>query len=219
MSMLYAVKKAGLAFIYPTWPMASAAVKGAKQCKFKKFATQEDCFKWLGVPKESVTVVSPCVTPLPPLPDTIYSDGGCVENGTPQAIAGMGIYFGHQHPDNVALPLPGPNPSNNRAELMAALWAVLSTDRTHATTIATDSQYTINAATKWCPQWLTNPEFDGWSKSNNWDLIHLLYTALLDRPLATLKYIPGHSGHAGNEAADQLATQAIKESERKRKRV
>ena len=144
----------------------------------------------------------------------IYTDGGCTMNGSSDAKAGIGVFYGNGDVRNISMRLPGSKQSNNRAELLAALLGVLGTDPKQKRTIYTDSQYTIKAVTKWFPSWekeiSRERERNGFEKSQNWDLIHLLYTALKDRPLVKLVYVPAHTGVPGNEGADQLATAAIK---------
>ena len=55
---------------------------------------------------------------------TIYTDGACTGNGTENARAGYGVYFGKDDPRNVAAPLEGELQTNNRAELQAILVAL-----------------------------------------------------------------------------------------------
>jgi ribonuclease HI len=56
----------------------------------------------------------------------VYIHGGCYLNGSPNAIAGSTVYFGHNHPLNSAgATVPGPQ-SNMRASLFAAVTALNS---------------------------------------------------------------------------------------------
>jgi ribonuclease HI len=46
----------------------------------------------------------------------IYTDGACSSNGRAHAKAGVGVYFGDNHPDNISEPLlTGPH-TNNRGK-------------------------------------------------------------------------------------------------------
>jgi ribonuclease HI len=54
----------------------------------------------------------------------LYTDGACSGNGTANARAGYGVFFGSKDPRNVAAPLEGELQTNNRAELQAILVAV-----------------------------------------------------------------------------------------------
>lgn len=54
----------------------------------------------------------------------VYTDGACSSNGRVGAAAGIGVYWGEQHVDNVSEPLLNGLPTNNRAELTAVIRAV-----------------------------------------------------------------------------------------------
>ena len=200
--------------IYRTWAECHRAVTCVPGARFKAFATEEACRAWLDPIAE---VPPPSMSPSPsPSPTAaaavtpshvVYTDGGCEGNGTDHARAGSGVYCGGElnDPKNLSIRLPGPHQTNNRAELFAALLGVLSApaadeDDGQQWVIRTDSQYTINSATLW-------QEAPG---RPNWDLIHLLRTALADRPHVRLEYVRGHQGEYGNECADQLAACALK---------
>ena len=58
----------------------------------------------------------------------IFTDGSCSKNGTPDAFAGYGIFFGFGDRRNVSNWLPGENQTNQRAELMALLVALRFVD-------------------------------------------------------------------------------------------
>ncbi|KAJ8975890.1 hypothetical protein NQ317_011361 [Molorchus minor] len=48
----------------------------------------------------------------------VYTDGACENNGKPNAKAGIGVWFGEEHPLNVSKPVVG-RATNNRAEIQA----------------------------------------------------------------------------------------------------
>ena len=57
----------------------------------------------------------------------VYTDGGCLNNGNKNAIAGCGIYFAKDDKRNTSLKLKNKNnynATNNRAELKAILHAI-----------------------------------------------------------------------------------------------
>lgn len=142
-------------------------------------------------------------------PVIAYSDGGC--RGNPGGIGGWGMVLLHQ-PSGTALLKRGgaPDTTNNRMELTAAIEALtaLTRDGTQVE-LRSDSQYVINAATKWITGW----------KRNNWrtrsgddvanaDLMRQL-DAQLQRHRVRWTWVRGHTGEAGNECADQLANEAM----------
>ncbi len=101
------------------------------------------------------------------------------------------------------------NATNNRGELMAVLDLLDSTaEADEDLKIFCDSQYVINALTKWMPGWKRK----GWKKADgkevlNRDLLELLDSALKGRDVE-FEWVKGHNNHAMNEAADDRARAA-----------
>ncbi|MGC2941572.1 RNase H family protein [Brevibacterium sp. FAM 24638] len=101
------------------------------------------------------------------------------------------------------------NATNNRGELMAVLDLLDSTaEADDDLKIFCDSQYVINALTKWMPGWKRK----GWKKADgkevlNRDLLELLDAALKGREVE-FEWVKGHNNHAMNEAADDRARAA-----------
>jgi len=102
-----------------------------------------------------------------------------------------------------------PHGTNNQGELMAVIDLLESTagsgDDVH---VLCDSQYVINAVTKWMPGWKRK----GWRKADgapvmNRELVQRLDTALTGRTVS-FEWVKGHAGHRMNEAADERARAA-----------
>ena len=99
--------------------------------------------------------------------------------------------------------------TNNMGELMAVLDLLRQTaDDPQELSILCDSQYVINALTKWLPGWKRK----GWRKADgnpvlNVELLKDLDGALRGRKVA-FEWVKGHAGHALNEAADARARAA-----------
>jgi ribonuclease HI len=100
-----------------------------------------------------------------------------------------------------------PHGTNNQGELKAVLDLFESTAHLPAEElhVLCDSQYVINAVTKWMPGWKRK----GWRKADgkpvlNVELLKQLDTALTGRRYR-FEWIKGHAGHALNEAADERA--------------
>ena len=76
-------------------------------------------------------------------------------------------------------------------------------------TIYTDSEFWINVVTKWAPGWQAR----GWTKKGgdikNLDIVQELYEVFTNSE-ATLVWVRGHEGDAGNELADEWANKARK---------
>ncbi len=100
------------------------------------------------------------------------------------------------------------NTTNNRMELTGALEAVRlaeSLGSRHAL-VHTDSSYVVNSLTKWIHGWVKNDwqTKDGKSISNR-DLMECFYD-MFSLIKIEFKQIAGHSGVAGNERCDEIAT-------------
>lgn len=139
----------------------------------------------------------------------VYTDGSCIGNGNQDAKAGIGIWFNDNHHLNAYEPISG-KPTNNRAEIQAAIRAIeiASQNNVDALTINSDSQFMISAITNWVRDWKDN----NWLAKNgeaivNKDDFVQLDEAISSRPNMCIQwnYVPGHSEVHGNEQADQLA--------------
>ncbi|SDL70482.1 ribonuclease HI family protein [Arthrobacter sp. ok362] len=103
-----------------------------------------------------------------------------------------------------------PHGTNNQGELMAVLDLFRATAHVPGEDllILCDSQYVINAVTKWMPGWKRK----GWRKADgkpvlNVDLLKEIDQALVGRKY-TFEWVRGHAGHELNEAADVRARAA-----------
>lgn len=97
-----------------------------------------------------------------------------------------------------------PHGTNNQGELMAVL-DLLNATAEHADEelhVLCDSQYVINAVTKWMPGWKRK----GWRKADGSPVLNLELLKQLDAALSGRRYsfewVKGHAGHDLNEAAD-----------------
>ncbi|VEU22907.1 DEKNAAC104066 [Brettanomyces naardenensis] len=158
---------------------------------------------------------------------TIYTDGASKNNQSRgRAVAGSGVYYGHNDPRNLAIPLEGERQTNQRAELTAvnkALDGILEdSDGDTKYDIATDSRYTIGSMTNWGEKWKTN----GFTSSSgkpveNQDIIKSSLEKI-DKinynygqkgwGKLEFKHVPGHAGVEGNEMADRLANEGARKA-------
>ncbi|XP_016391544.1 ribonuclease H1-like isoform X1 [Sinocyclocheilus rhinocerous] len=136
----------------------------------------------------------------------VYTDGCCTANGKKGARAGIGVYWGRDHPLNVAERLPG-RQTNQRAELQAACKALEQARENNfkKVVIYTDSKFTINGITSWVKTWKSN----GWRLKGGGAIVNKEDFQKLDKLNAELEvewmHIPGHAGYTGNEEADRLS--------------
>uniref|UniRef100_A0A1A8KCI6 Ribonuclease H1 n=1 Tax=Nothobranchius kuhntae TaxID=321403 RepID=A0A1A8KCI6_NOTKU len=136
----------------------------------------------------------------------VYTDGCCSANGQRGARAGIGVFWGHNHPLNVAERLQG-RQTNQRAEIQAACRALEQARQNHVQKLVlyTDSKFTINGVTSWVKTWKLN----GWRLKSGGNVTNQEDFMKLDELNSELEvvwmHIPGHSGYRGNEEADRLS--------------
>ncbi len=138
---------------------------------------------------------------------TIHTDGACSGNPGPGGWGAILEWNGHTR----ELKGGEPHTTNNRMELMAAIMALEALKRPCEASIHTDSQYLRQGITGWIFGWKRN----GWKTADkkpvkNVDLWQRL-DAAISRHTVHWHWIRGHSGHDGNERADQLAREGIAE--------
>lgn len=138
----------------------------------------------------------------------VYTDGCCRSNGKGNSRAGIGVFWGPGHPNNLSERLTG-RQTNNRAEIYAAICAVRQAKAAGITELMvyTDSQFLISCVTKWVPKWKDN----GWKLANGGSVINREELEELENSSSGLQvtyvHVDGHSGIDGNEAADKLANE------------
>ncbi|XP_077443005.1 ribonuclease H1 isoform X2 [Stigmatopora argus] len=143
----------------------------------------------------------------------VYTDGCCSRNGRRGARAGIGVYWGPDHPLNVAEPLQG-RQTNQRAEVQAACRALQQAkeQKIKKLVLYTDSKFTINGVTQWVKNWKLN----GWKLKSGGPIVNKDDFQMLDSLNQELNvvwvHIPGHAGYRGNEEADRLSREGAAKS-------
>ncbi len=137
----------------------------------------------------------------------IFTDGACRGNPGPGGWGALLCYGDHEKELFGGETLT----TNNRMELMAAIQALESLTRPCKVNVTTDSVYVRNGITQWLPNWKQR----GWKTAakkpvKNADLWQRLDTAAQAHDV-DWHWVKGHSGHPGNEHADQLANRGIDE--------
>lgn len=135
----------------------------------------------------------------------IYTDGACRGNPGP---GGWGVVLQYK---GTRKELHGGEPSttNNRMELMAAIQALETLNRSSKVLLNTDSQYVLKGITEWLPNWKRR----GWKTAakkpvKNEDLWRRLDAAIARHDIKW-NWVKGHSGEEGNEQADLLANHGV----------
>lgn len=139
-----------------------------------------------------------------------FTDGACGGNGSAAARGGFGViildddenYLGCYHNGCVGT-------TNNREELKAILWVLLTYGKTEQPIVYSDSAYAVNTLTQWCWGWRNK----GWLKSDNkepenLDLIQTWCEYWDKGYRIDLRKCRGHAGEHWNEQADKLAVAA-----------
>ncbi|KAI0025735.1 ribonuclease H [Xylariomycetidae sp. FL0641] len=221
----YAVANGNAPGIYNDWDTVSKLLVGAKAPKFKKFETRDEAAEYIRMygdeaaidavlakePRSKKAKKSDALQTEPNVVH-VYTDGSSRSNGTPRAVAGVGVFFGAGDPRNVSERLEGDASvqTNQRAELTAILRALEKVPVEQPMRIHTDSAYSINCVTLWYRGW----ERKDWVTTKgedviNQDVIKAIRAIIDERTDAgTPTYfqkVKGHSTDSGNIAADKLA--------------
>ncbi|HMU90645.1 MAG: ribonuclease HI [Pseudomonadales bacterium] len=138
----------------------------------------------------------------------IYCDGACRGNPGPGGWGALLRCNGHEKRLYGSEPLT----TNNRMELQAAIAGLAALKRPCHVSITTDSKYVQQGMTEWLANWKKR----GWKSASRQPVKNVdLWMELDQQSSRHLRvdwhWIKGHSGHAENELADQLANQAIDE--------
>lgn len=136
---------------------------------------------------------------------TVYTDGACKGNPGPGGWAAILEYKGRHREHSGA----ERDTTNNRMELMAAIHALEVLKEPCRVELYTDSNYLRQGITEWLAGWKRR----GWKTAARKPVKNQELWQRLERAAARhdvrWHWVRGHSGDAGNEAADRLANRAI----------
>ncbi len=131
---------------------------------------------------------------------TIYTDGSCLgnANGGPGGWSAIIVGEGFE----IKLGKGYYSTTNNRMEILAVIEPLATLTTPHHVNIHTDSQYTIDGATKWIKGWVKR----GWKRRDEGDVKNRdLWEEIMDvmrMHKVTFTKVKGHSGDHYNEMAD-----------------
>ena len=135
----------------------------------------------------------------------IYTDGACRGNPGPGGWGAL-IRF-----DSVEKKIFGgqANTTNNQMELSAAIEGLAILKEPCNVELFTDSKYVMDGITQWIQNWKKN----NWRTAAKKDVKNKELWQKLDQLITQHQvqwhWVKGHSGDAGNEAADLLANKGI----------
>ncbi|KAJ3530055.1 hypothetical protein NMY22_g8737 [Coprinellus aureogranulatus] len=135
----------------------------------------------------------------------VHTDGSCHSNGTLNAVAGSGLWYGADDPRNESIRIERRLlQSNNTGEAIAALRAIQNHRQDDGVMIASDSQYTIDIITKHAKRWFDS----GFAGVANVEVVSALIGEMIlseNKSNVWVRKVKGHSGDTGNDGADALA--------------
>ena len=137
----------------------------------------------------------------------IFTDGACRGNPGPGGWGAL-LRFGGEEKTLFG---GEQDTTNNRMELTAVIEALRALKRPCDVTLTSDSTYVLKGIQEWMPNWKKR----GWKTASkkpvkNVDLWKKLDVLIVEHKI-DWQWVKGHSGHPGNELADQLANQGIDE--------
>lgn len=227
MSSYYAVANGRNIGIFLSWPECNESVKGYKGAKYKKFKTKEEAEQFIqeyqGRPivtkqKSITTFFQHNEIPEPFETDYyVYTDGACINNGKPNACAGIGVYFGNNDTRNISRRIEGKQ-TNNTAEITAMIEAyqVIQKDIQSGkkVTIMTDSEYVMKCISSYgdkchAKQWNV--------QMPNKELVQTAYNYFRHQPNIRVVHVKAHTNNTdihscGNAEADRLANESVGQS-------
>lgn len=127
---------------------------------------------------------------------SIYTDGSCQNNGSPEAVAGYAWYCLETKEKGVGSGEYDGKETNNTAELLAIYHALkYAQGKTQYVRIFSDSQYAIMSASKWG----LHPG------KKNYQLIADIKQAMREFEIVEFEWVKGHNISQWNNYVDSLA--------------
>lgn len=137
----------------------------------------------------------------------IFTDGACRGNPGPGGWGALLRYGDHER----EIFGGEAETTNNRMEMTAALKALESLSEPCLVDLTTDSEYLRKGMTEWLAGWKAR----NWRTASRQPVKNADIWKALEKAVARhdirWHWVKGHSGHAENERADQLANRGIDE--------
>lgn len=141
---------------------------------------------------------------------TVFVDGSCRGNGSSNAVAGYGVWWGPDDPRNSS-GVVEERPSNQSAELYAAVVALTQAIESgiRHLKLVSDSSYLIQSRQQWSTDWKRNGYINRKGKPVAHSGLHQKLDELSSKLCVHWTKVRAHTGNnTGNDMADSLAKDA-----------
>lgn len=215
----YAVAKGRVPAVYDNWAEAEMQVKDLFSARYRRFSTLEEAHDFVDDFKRSQEADPSDPDPKNPSALVAFCDGSSVKNGQLGCRAGWACVFPHNSAWDVAGNVPGWRQTNNRAEYVAAIKAILRANtedprQTKPLYIFSDSMLLIRSMTEWVSAWRDA----GWVKADgkpvmNVDLLKRLVEEQGGRRILW-RHVKAHTNRTDwrsiwNDKADRMAREQV----------
>ena len=200
----YAVARGHNVGIYKSWEECKTNIDNITNPIYKKFATEEEAKEFID---EHVNTIY------------VYTDGACHNNGSKNAVAGIGVFLSKDCEFNISRKLEGVKLTNNIAELKAAIEGINIIKKMDIKNkvVVTDSEYVIKCATSYGDKLVMTEWVCKKTKlpPPNVELVKRLYE-LTKKYDIKYKHIAAHTNNKDkhsicNYYADKLANESIED--------
>lgn len=149
-----------------------------------------------------------------PPEEIFYTDGACTGNGKPNCRASWAVRAKFNNALSQSGIVQHPRPSNQVAEIVAAIKAceIAKNHKLERIAIVTDSKYVADSLNKWIECWESN----GWKDNRGKQIVNEQTLKLLARERIGLDikclHVKGHSNDIDNDLVDQMARTTLEET-------
>jgi len=142
----------------------------------------------------------------------IYTDGTCTPNPGTGAYAFV-VLLGENKEPVKEVACAYAVTTNNRMELMAALWAMKEIATPSILRLFSDSQYLVRGMNEWVNGWMRR-DWHKWTGDpvQNADIWKELVIEQRRHVRVSFTWVRGHTGNVWNERCDALAETAVRET-------
>lgn len=147
---------------------------------------------------------------------TIYTDGGCRNNGSKDNVGAIGILLIYPEKNYIKEYKEAyKNTTNNKMELLAVIKALKMLKEPCKVEVYSDSAYVVNAFRQ---NWVGSWKAKGWTRGKSGELknkeLWIELDDLTQKHQVEFKKVKGHSDNPYNNRCDELVNLAMDEIEK-----